>query len=239
MDQRGPAWTRGDFAMTDYRLISSDSHVTIPVAVSAGAPPGGAPRPRPAHRRDRRGRLHRVRGQADPDQHPQQPGGKEARGLHAQRPQARRPPRRRRRPGRAAEGHGHSTASTPRCSTSVARCMTTRHRAAARQHSRLQPLAGRLLLVAPRSACSGWPRCPSTPPSSRSTYVHERRRRSGCAGGVHPALPRRRRRLRQPGSGTRCGRRSSETGLPIGLHVGGRRPGTPTPNLYESARRSS
>jgi predicted TIM-barrel fold metal-dependent hydrolase len=28
-----------------------------------------------------------------------------------------------------------------------------------------------------------------------------------------------------------------ETGLPIGLHVGGRRPGTPTTNLYESAPR--
>ena len=38
-------------------------------------------------------------------------------------------------------------------------------------------------------------------------------------------------------SGTRCGRRSSTPACPIGLHVGGRRPGTPVVSIYESAPR--
>ena len=38
-------------------------------------------------------------------------------------------------------------------------------------------------------------------------------------------------------SGTRCGRRSARPACPIGLHVGGRRPGTPTASIYESAPR--
>ena len=87
----------------------------------AGVPRPRVPRPRAADRAHRRGRLPRLRGAAHADHDPRQPGGEEARGVQAQRAQARGPALGRVGPGRAGRRTWTPTASTPRCSTSAGR----------------------------------------------------------------------------------------------------------------------
>ena len=197
----------------------------------AGVPRPRVPRPRSRRRGDRRGRLPQLRGSPNPGQHPQQSGGQEARGVHAQRPQAERAPRRRQRSGRAHEGHGHRR---------------RRRRGALRRRASPASRDAALRLNSVR----GYNRwlsdfaSPRPGPAARygcDPHRHARARRRRGATGVdaardrrwlHPALPATRATTATE-RGTRCGRHSSIPACPIGLHVGGRRPGTPVADLFD------
>ncbi len=120
-----------------------------------------------------------------------------------------------------------STVWTPRSSMSAARCCRRTRRCGSTACA--ATTAGcRTLPRMPRAGCWVWPRSRSTPPSwpSRS-----------CARAAQPGLviaaptsrcfPAADDDYGEPDDGIRCGRRFSIPGCPVGLHVGGRRPGTP------------
>ena len=191
--------------MTDYRLISSDSHVTMPDDAWQTVPRSrSSATGRPSDRADRRGRLPPVRGQAHPDQDPQQSRREEARGVQAQRPQARRAAGRRVGPGRADQGHGHRRRRRRGALRRRAAAVVGRG-AAAQQCPRLQPLALRLRVLRARTGCSGWPRSPST----RRSAPSPRNPRSPPRSPASPAAT------------SRCSRRGRLRRPEVGPDVGG------------------
>ena len=110
-----------------------------------------------------------------------------------------------------------------------------RRRAAAEQRARVQPLAVGLRVARARPA----PRHGGDPDRhagarGRGDRASRRRSPASRAATSRCSRPRATTATR---SGTRCGRRSARPACPIGLHVGGRRPGTPTVSIYESAPR--
>ena len=174
--------------MTEYRLISSDSHVTMPDDAWQDylSPEFRDRAPRIEHTDD--GDFRVFEGTRTPIMTLDNLAGKKpeeftlnVRKLDEQRSG-------RGGPGRAHQGHGHSTASTPRSSTSAARCRPPTTRCASTACAATTAGCPTSRRMRP-TACSAWLRSRSTRPNARSEEIGLRGRAAGTRQRLHPAVP--------------------------------------------------
>ena len=191
--QRHPRRLRRDrqpteVAMTEYRLISSDSHVTMPDdAWQEYLDPEFRDRAPRIERTDD-GDFRVFEGKRHADHDARQPRGEEARGVLAQRPQARGPAGGRRRSGRAHHRTWTPTASTPRCSTWAVRCCRRIPRCASTACAATTAGCPTTRRYAPRRLL-GMAAIPIDTPERAVEEIHFAAAQPGLAGGYIPLFP--------------------------------------------------